>query len=379
MSIPKEKILETYDNLEDFYLQLPPYDTREYEVQITDLVKYDKGELLPLANKILFESDDSLIRFSAFVTIATSLRRQKNTSKLKMFLSQYIEEFGDNPIYKHIFAMSRKMDGTKEGVLASIEYSHEALNLLKENHPGVVHSYAEAVATAIEKGYIQDLHEARNAIEALNAVMESDECSQKYAKFYCTLGRLYAIEKNYELAKEKILLAIDEEDSESKDYAIRIGDYQLQLFDIQVKEQLENSLTELKTQIHHAEQTLTKQMSESEKNLAAQKEELAKLYESQVEEMKSEVKELKTENLKMLGFFTAILTLTMGSIQVISTQEFHEASLLILVLMGGLLIVYAGFNLIVSTRGFIVSILVGISSLLIIVITVSIYTMYLFK
>lgn len=56
------------------------------------------------------------------------------------------------------------------------------------------------------------------------------------------------------------------------------------------------------------------------------------------------IEEMKRQNLQMLGFFTAIISFTVGSIQIVKSQPFISAVLLLLVLAGILLVIYAGFS-----------------------------------
>lgn len=358
------------EDLLEYYESLPSSDTREYELKVTELVKKCDEEMVKDATEILRGSHRDEVRFAAFHTIAGYLRRYGDLSKLKDLLYRYQWEFRGIPMYLHLLAMYLKMEDTEKSILKAIDLSKDALEELK-GHIGITHSYAEAVASAMECEYGIEDGEFDQAKEVMIRLLREEPTAATYAKYYGTMGRLYALENNYEEAKKSIRHAIDLEDSSAKDYVLRVSNYQLLLHEIQLKERLGKSLGDLNQKQTESERKIENQTSKTEDTIKALQQE----SHEKIAEMNEKFSEIKTENLKILGFFTAILTLTIGSVQIISAQGFREAALLIVILMGGLLVVYAGFTLMLNSVR--LSIPIAIIGIIIVIATIMTYITYL--
>jgi tetratricopeptide (TPR) repeat protein len=188
------------------------------------------------------------------------------------------------------------------------------------NNAGVVHNFAETIASAYEESDVSTKSFIKNewlekANEAIDLAINLDST---YAKYYCTKGRLLAIEEKYDEAKESIRRAIDIEDSGKIDYVIRLGNYQYYLLLVQ-----NNQYNKL----------IDDQMIENQKTMN-----------KTVEDIDNKLKETNIKNLEFLGFFAAIVSFTIGSIQIINNQTFESAMNLIIVLFAALLSVFSAFG-----------------------------------
>lgn len=220
-------------------------------------------------------------------------------------------------MYHHLRSLFLKGRGHKRDIERSIEEARKAVKEVK-NNAGVIHILASSLVKAMEEGVrpIEDdlVKEAKEKME------KAIELDPDYAKYHSTKGRLQALQENFEMAKENIRTAIDKEDREEKDYAVRLGEYQYHLSRIQLKEnhrEIERSLQKTIEDVEEARR-----------------------------EAEETVKGNRIRAVQFLGFFAALLAAVIGSIQIAVSFSFPEAAKLILVLVGGLLLAFGGFSFI---------------------------------
>ena len=155
------------------------------------------------------------------------------------------------------------------------------------------------------------------------AVQENPE----YAKFYATKGRIYALQGLYDEAILLVKLAIEKEDSSRKDYAIRIGNYQVVQMNIQQRRHL---------------QQLRQELADYRENQQA-------MY-AQINDKADEINGSLMRNLEYLGIFAGIISFTIGSLSLAddaSKYSLPGAGALILILFGALVGTYGMFDLII--------------------------------
>lgn len=115
------------------------------------------------------------------------------------------------------------------------------------DNAGFVHLFADVYATVCERADPQERAAiiekwgARAKEMVDKAIKESRDYAEGrgYAKYYCTRARIQALQKNYREAERDINLAIDKEDSQRKDYVIRLLGYQYHKTMIQVEKKLD--------------------------------------------------------------------------------------------------------------------------------------------
>ncbi|OLN24123.1 hypothetical protein BTO30_01545 [Domibacillus antri] len=321
------KVLSPVNDFMEFASGLPDSSLRAYETAITDYVS-DRLENESfehiykwLKNTLAQNSPEhKKSQFSAFVLLCIYSRRMKNISKYKELIDEMGMFFSEEPFYPHIAALYHKQLDTLEGMESAIYYSRQAVANLP-HQVGILHSYVESVINAIENqveisdGVLDDAKEKMKTIMLLDS---------SYAKFHCTRGRLLAISREYSQAKNAINKAIDLEKSHKSDYALRINDYQSHLIRIQTAESSDVILKQLIT---------TKQeLEESRKRI------------------EDSMDKMKTENIQLLGFFVAIISLTIGSLNMINDKPFMESALLIIILTGCILLTYTGLGVLFQPK-----------------------------
>lgn len=349
-----KKVL-SLEQIKEKFLALPGEEYREYEVTVAGfardwadfIIKKRNPDEEPLLTQLLPEqgqtlvygSDEEKIAFAAFAVAINYERLQKNPEEEEELLNKYREFFGkktgntaaaekyEHPYFFHLEVLD-KMDmavGSKDEFLEELLTMAKINSLnLSKNHGGH-HAYAETVALVFENASAQLREKLENAPEhwledgktsAIKAIAQDD----KYAKYYCTHGRLLALCGEYEEAIKNVNLAISYEKNTRTDYSIRIGQYSsyYQQFRAQQK---------LKIQ----EEAMAEQMKEMKLAMEAQE------------------KESLAKNMEFLGLFSGIVSFTIGSLTItgaIAEQSIKHAAGLIVVLMGALMCVFAAFGMI---------------------------------
>jgi len=275
----------------------------------------------------LLESDSISIqsRLMSFYALCIKYRRFRDYTKFKDLLFKYNNLFEKEPLYK--FQRMVYLKSTYEE-MEDLELAISIWNGIPEDYkniPGFVQAYGDSVALLFENNYFDITNESQNIIrkdaiqKMANAIHMKD-----YAKFYSTLGRLYAAGEEYEKGINYIRMAIDKEDSADKDYSLRINDYQSQIIQIKVQKLYKNELDKINIQ------------------------------KQELQDIKTSVEKSKYDSLAFLGFFTALISFTFGTFSIASGTIFSERVRLILILCGSLIIAFASLRLILNTfKGYI--------------------------
>ena len=130
---------------------------------------------------------------------------------------------------------------------------------------------------------------------------------------------------DYAGARASIERAMDLEDEHKSDYAIRLGEYQ-----------------------HHLARVF---MAELRGTLAGEFEAARAQIDAAKALVETELSEMRSQNLTTLGLFTAILSFTLGSIQIVQNQPFDLAARLIIIMAGCILVVYGLFSIMITAKG----------------------------
>lgn len=318
------------DNMEilkEELVNFGPIEDRVFEDGITKMIRQSSNSLIDNLQYILNTAESADLRFRAFFGITIHHRRQSDTTLFKNFVHQYIDQFQQFSLHYHVLSLLHKSFGDAEGITKSLEYSKKAIEKLNM-HAGVLHNHCEAIVTALEEGIAISDEEQYNASLYIERVIT---LCPEYAKFYCTKGRLLAQTGKYQEAKRLLNIAIDLEDSKSKDYTLRINTYRNFLIQVKTEELYKSVSTEIqdaKAVVLAAEESINKLVDKTE----------------------SDMENMKAQNLQMLAFFTAIVSFIIGSINILSNQQdFTQAALLILILAGAMVLVNVGFSVLISS------------------------------
>jgi tetratricopeptide (TPR) repeat protein len=324
-------------DLIEFLKKLPDETERIFEIYIVHVIS-ETPEIEHELLKILESNQtSSKVSYNAFYCLCTYYRRRKDTSKYGELLELYKYLFSQNPTFNYLKSMFLMQRGKESDINEAIILSRKAIKDVP-NNVGISHCYAEIIAEAFEESVLDlesDKIELDYAIELVQDILKE---TSDYAKFYCTYGRLLALAGRYKEAKAEILIAIDKENSSKNDYALRIGEYQRYLIQITSKSYSEKAL-------HEFESYTTK--------MDAWNNEMKDSIEKSEEKIQNNIQSALNRNLEFLGFFAALVSFIIASVQLLTKASFQEAFKLILELGGMNIIVLSSFGIILHGNKYI--------------------------
>jgi len=322
---------------------LPAVHLREFELSVGRLMSRAEPHMLDMMREIVAREDlEPGIRFGAYFSLAFYYRRMFETEELKKLLKDHSHRFDSIPLNDHVKVLYYSHAGGKQNLLQALKYSRRLIgNPVFDQHIGVLHAYCDVVVSCIDEDLReeveQDLEQANRIIDT---VLDLDEGN--YAKFYHTKARLLIETGRFEEAASYVHQAIKYEDSGAQDYAIRISHYRSTLLNIKYRREHEQMKRELEQQLEQAKSMIEQNRLDIEERI--------NLQNQTAEKMKDEMVHLRQQNLQMLAFFTAIISFTIGSINIIGAQDnFYYAGLIILLLGGSLLLIHLGLGILLST------------------------------
>jgi tetratricopeptide (TPR) repeat protein len=320
-------LASSIDNLRSDLIAMGSTDERAFEESIAKMITQNSPSIIEGLYHILENESNVDIRFRAFFGITLHHRRQNNHTEFKNIVDQNIEEFRNIKLHDHVLALLYKSFNDRDGILKSLDYSKKAIEKLNR-HVGVLHNFCETIVIALEENLEVDPIDLENAASLIETVIT---LSPNYAKFYCTKGRILAQNKKFDEAKKNIMYAIDIENSKSNDYSIRISEYRNFLVQIKTNKLYES----VKTDIEEAKTTILTAHDSVQHIVASTKENM---------------ESMKAQNLQMLAFFTAIISFTIGSINILNNQRsFMQSAMLILILAGAMVITNTLFSILLTT------------------------------
>lgn len=312
----------TRADLLDYVAGLPDQADRNYELALTKTAELSPPMVFTVCREVLDDSSEGLHpRFAALYIVAIHLRRFKSYTEFAQLLDKHGSEFTDQPLFAHLAGLLYAGRGGVGDLRQAIDLSRRAAKELPV-HSGALHAFAFNVACALEEG--MDL-ESELLPEAQRALSVAVGFEPNYAKFYCTRGRLMSLRGDYAGARASIERAMDLEDEHKSDYAIRLGEYQ-----------------------HHLARVF---MAELRGTLAGEFEAARAQIDAAKALVETELSEMRSQNLTTLGLFTAILSFTLGSIQIVQNQPFDLAARLIIIMAGCILVVYGLFSIMITAKG----------------------------
>lgn len=284
------------------------------------------------------DPEEEKVTFAAFCIRIGQFRRNQDRTRENELMTQYRERFDCHPFFNHLLLMSMLDQDPVSRSKRVLELADDNTRTMPSN-AGVHHALAIAVADIFEATELTpelrpDAKWLQRGIEASQEALELDP---KYPKFHCTAGRLLALQGKHKEALKEISVAIDTENSKQSDYALRIGSYRMYYQRIQEKRHSVAMGREVQKQLDTA-QELMGQMETSMKEM-----------ESKQALLEEDTRSSLTKNMEFLGLFAGIVSFTIGGVSIagaMADRSLVGAAGLIVVLMGALLGVFAGFGII---------------------------------
>ena len=332
-----KKIKNIYDNNKTLDEIL--FDRKNFEIQIVDeakKIKIDSEEdfksfNLEFENQLNnysnddFKNNDKLFECVSLLLVGETIYRTKHypiDNFEILFNSIYykiiennkldiIKEFLDYIYYLLKYANIIDIDDYKNFYI-DLKNKFDKQSKKFNDYSGIINVYCEAIAFYYEN----NLEEVKDNKELIQAAINKIKTilKEEYDKFYLTLGRLEALNGEYDNGISNIKEAISKAGLKGKDNVIK--DYQQYLV----------LNTTIKTYF---------------------------LTNNKIDEMQEKAEKLKIDSIKVLSVLTAILSIILGEIQVISnTNSLKEMFILLFayasVVIGLLGIALFGINLLLT-------------------------------
>ena len=222
--------------IEEYFSKLPSERERGYEMMITKLAEKCTGpQDVDALRQIL--ADASQYSYMAFQCLLTLHRRNKDFEQMKLLFEEH-PEFKKHISYNHFLVQYL--------VHSESFYDYEDLLLMSykdtqlfEDNAGYHQAFCNAFATICECCNEED----RDRIiekwwdEAFSSINKAISLDDRYAKFYCTKGRILSLCGKYSEAINLINKAISLENSSRPDYAMTIMNYQINKMQVQFRQQ----------------------------------------------------------------------------------------------------------------------------------------------
>lgn len=226
------------DGVLRFLRDLGDERTRDYEMKLTEFTKQnDTQSMRNWLRDIVdgYVNEKESVHYAAFYALQMMLRYTKDFEKSECLFMEYGERFSQHATYNHLWLLyvmesESDFDGDRALQLAR----NDSLN--QPDNAGHVHLFPNLYAMVCEKAAPSEVPKikerwGRDAQDAVDRAIALDET---YAKYHCTKARILAIDGDFDGAERQINRAIAMEDSQRKDYMIRLADYQYHKIMIQL-------------------------------------------------------------------------------------------------------------------------------------------------
>lgn len=253
----KAEILDCFNKsrlngLRRFLRGLEADTERSFEGSVTQYANRNNSESIrEYLKKIVEEEGESDIAYAAFYLLQVMLRQRKDFGQMRENFRRWGQLFESEASYSHIWVLYLIESGEDFDVEEALALSETDCETFPDN-AGFVHLFADVYATVCERADPQEraaLMEkwgarAEEMVDKAIKYSEDESGGHGYAKYYCTKARILALRKEYREAEHNVNLAIDKEDSERKDYVIRLLGYQYHKTMIQMEKKLDERFGE---------------------------------------------------------------------------------------------------------------------------------------
>lgn len=295
-------------------------------------------------NKVTYKnklSSNEEAEICGLVALLLYYFRNNRTEDLKREFESNYERFDDErdgyllDLFRSHIGTNITADRSYGELSEPIKYAHNACQSGPE-HPILKLNLAESIIKASELRFdyepnIPGLPQTRIEIleHAVEQATEAKQRNPEFSRIHTTLARGNALLHNFDSAWSNLNEAILNEDPSNSD--THLTEEKL--------EQLQQNIN-ARYQTHSIEEEL-----ESAKNkLGSIKQE----FNSLESELDATLDRYRKNNLSFIGFFAALITLVVASVEIINGTEstIRESGRLIIMLSGGMLVAFGGFGLI---------------------------------
>lgn len=309
----------------DMYKEVEDIDDidREFELRIGKYVSKNAGKD---GFELFCESmiKDKLKKsYCAFFALNIHLRRKNKIEQLSNLLNKNKNNFECYKSYNFLKLLCKMNEDKYNFGLLEFAYNL-CINLGYRSQ--VLHAYCEVVANLYESGAIIIRNSIQNDYldECIQFINQAIDDEKEYAKYYCTRARIYLIlaetEKNNQLCESY---------------------YQQSLKDIRYAylHEKDGEFFQLKIESYERYESMILMKFNLFLSVRASEENIQVLLENKL-------KDNNIKNFEILGLFAAIVSFTIGSLNMIESYEFKQVSLLIVILSASILCIYSGLGVI---------------------------------
>lgn len=254
------------------------------------------------------------------------------------------DDFRSRPMYLHLKSEILKNTGGENDIREAFRLALEAKNGVSD-HPGIENNIGEITCVALAGDIpLIDLHQMSSSEDdvikfGIINVKDAIENHPKIPAYHATFGRLLSLNGDFKEARDQLNKAIRLADPDRDRYNIRVSRYQRFLS---------------QTELHHQEQelgSLSKSMGELKDSIQERRDEVERLQEeseNRYQELESKYNEVlrdfQARNLQFIGFFAALVAVVIAIVDISISMPYPEAAGLILLLIGGVLLAFAGLQ-----------------------------------
>ncbi|KMT45723.1 hypothetical protein EL22_28795 [Halostagnicola sp. A56] len=230
-----------------------------------------------------------------------------------------------------------------------LQLAHEAVAAQIEN-PSIYDNFAAQIVEVDEQFGIEsldlDIGDSDVSELALEYAEKAVRQDSTEAEYYATLGRVYSLRGELDEAERNVQRAIELRLDEETQGQPNTASFRSILRTIKSKRQIQK----IESQFEEAQEQLD-EISEKHNTLEEQYESLDGKYNSIESKLEDAVEKYRTQTLQFIGFFTALLAVVVTSVQVTEiTNSVSEARSLIITLIGGILVSFGGFSLMLPDK-----------------------------
>ncbi|MGB9987447.1 tetratricopeptide repeat protein [Salarchaeum japonicum] len=346
-----EFLEDIYEHVEQGTLQEGGYEYEDYLTRFASDTFWHTIDDLLSADSIETDADPDDIRFGLFVLMAkrSILPNPSDFNTLSELDEEYRDSVPDRPTKPYFRSLLYRYGYEREHRQTGLQLAHEAVDAQIEN-PSIYDNFAAQIVEVDEQFGIEsldlDIGDSDVSELALEYAEKAVRQDSTEAEYYATLGRVYSLRGELDEAERNVQRAIELRLDEETQGQPNTASFRSILRTIKSKRQIQK----IESQYEEAQDQL-EEISEKHDSLEKQYESLDGKYDSIESKLEDAVEKYRTQTLQFIGFFTALLAVVVTSVQVTEiTSSVSEARSLIITLIGGILVSFGGFSLMLPDK-----------------------------
>lgn len=346
-----EFLEDIYEYVEQDTLQEGGYEYEKYLTRYASDTFWKTVEDLISGDSIDTDADTEDIQFGLFVLMVKRAIHPdpSDFNTLSRLDEEYRDSVPDRPTKPYFRSLLYRYGYEREHRQRGIRLAYEAVDAQVEN-PAIYNNFAAQVVEVEEQFGIDsldlDIEDGDVSELALEYAEKAVRQDSTEAEYYATLGRVHSLLGDLEEAERNVQRAIELRLDEDTQGSPNTASFRSILRTIKSKRKTQK----IEAQLQEAQEQFD-EISEKHSLLEEQYESLEGQYESIESKFEDSVEQFRTTTLQFIGFFTALLAVVVTSVQVTEiTNSVSAARSLIITLIGGILVSFGGFSLMLPDK-----------------------------